>query len=62
MLSPPCSARHDRVFRCPGTGRPVAVTAVIVQEVREGRITAERHYMELLEFFAQVGLLGIPGG
>ena len=45
-----------------GTGHSVAITAVIVQEVRDGRITAERHYMELLEFFAQVGLLGRPGG
>jgi len=33
----------------PGTGRPVVLTAVILQEVHDGRITAERHYLELLE-------------
>jgi hypothetical protein len=39
------------------TGRPAALTAVIVQEVHDGRITVERHYLELLKFMVQVGLL-----
>jgi hypothetical protein len=45
----------------PGTGHPGRPSGGVVQDVENGRITAERRYLELLEFVAQVGLLGARG-
>jgi hypothetical protein len=41
----------------PATGRPMAITGVIVHEVdEEGFVVAERQYWGLLELLAQLGL------
>ena len=44
----------------PPTGRTVRVPFCTVQEVRDGKIAAERVYFDQMDFLGQLGL--IPGG
>jgi len=42
----------------PPTGRPIDLSAVVVHEISDGRIVAERQYWGLLEFLVQIGVIG----
>lgn len=42
----------------PPTGRPIDLPAVLVHEIVDGRVVAERQYWGLLEFLVQVGVIG----
>ena len=41
----------------PATGRDIEVRTVVVYELRDGAITAERNYWDNMVAFAQLGLL-----
>jgi predicted ester cyclase len=41
----------------PPTGRPIDLRAVVVHEVSDGKVTAERQYSGLLEFLVQIGVI-----
>jgi hypothetical protein len=45
----------------PATGRATDITGVVVLEVADGRVTAERHYWPLVDGLMQLGLIGPPG-
>jgi hypothetical protein len=44
----------------PATGRATDVTGVVVLEVADGQVTAERHYWPLADGLVQLGLIGPP--
>jgi hypothetical protein len=41
----------------PPTGRPIDLPAVLVHEVADGKVAAERQYWGLLEFLVQTGVI-----
>jgi SnoaL-like domain len=45
----------------PATERTTDITGVVVLEVADGRVTAERHYWPLVDGLVQLGLIGPPG-
>ena len=42
----------------PPTGRPIDLPAVLVHEISDGQVAAERQYWGLLEFLVQIGIIG----
>jgi hypothetical protein len=46
------------VEEVPPTGRSIDLPGVLVHEVRDGLVVAERQYWGLLEFLVQVGVVG----
>jgi hypothetical protein len=42
----------------PATGRAIDLCGVVVLEVADGRVTAERHYWPLVDTLVQLGLIG----
>jgi len=45
----------------PATGRPLRIDGVVVMEVHDGLVTAERHYWPDVEFLVQLGLVAQRG-
>jgi ketosteroid isomerase-like protein len=46
------------VDQVPPSGRPIDLPAVVVHELRDGLVAAERQYWGLLEFLVQTGVVG----
>jgi hypothetical protein len=46
------------VEEVPATGRSIDLPAILVHEVRDGLVVAERQYWGLLEFLVQTGVIG----
>jgi hypothetical protein len=44
------------------TGRAVVMCGVVVLEIADGQVTAERHYWPLANTLVQLGLIGSPPG
>ena len=44
----------------PATGRTMDITGMVVLEVADGRVTAERHFWPFAQVFVQLGLVGSP--
>jgi hypothetical protein len=44
----------------PATGRAIDICGVVVLEIADGRVTAERHYWPLVDTLVQLGLVGPP--
>jgi hypothetical protein len=42
----------------PPTGRPIDLPAVLVHEIKDRKVAAERQYWGLLEFLVQIGVIG----
>lgn len=44
------------------TGRPVAIAVCNLLEIRDGKIVAEREYMDMLTMLQQLGVAPVPAG
>jgi hypothetical protein len=44
------------------TGRTVVICGVVVLEIADRQVTAERHYWPLADTLVQAGLIGSPPG
>jgi hypothetical protein len=44
------------------TGRAVVMCGVVVLEIADEQVTAERHYWPLADTLVQLGLIGSPPG
>ena len=55
------SGTHDGDFMgIAATGRKVAMPACTVLEIKDGKITAEREYMDMAHVMQQLGVIGAP--
>jgi steroid delta-isomerase-like uncharacterized protein len=56
------SGTHDGDFMgIAATGRKVSIPACTVLEIKDGKITAEREYMDLAHVMRQLGVIEAPG-
>lgn len=41
----------------PPSGKPVVIRAVIISDVRNGKVTSTRHYLDMLGMLTQIGVI-----
>ena len=57
------SGTHDGDFMgIAATGRKVSMPVITVLETRDGKITAEREYMDMAHLMQQLGVIDAPAG
>ena len=52
--------QNGELMGIPGTGRKVSMPVCTVLEIRDGKITAEREYMDLAHMMQQLGVMPAP--
>jgi steroid delta-isomerase-like uncharacterized protein len=55
------SGTHDgELAGVPATGRKIVMPVVTILEIKDGRITAEREYMDMAHLLQQLGVMEAP--